>query len=642
MLGFFTDPYPDELLYSACARFSDRSKYRNLATTARQLFGGSGSAAVAFPNRLGHLISLLPTENYTIDRLIDDHTLLRFYSPFVHEDRVKLIREEMADDKDNRIYSRLAINTGGVPMPQALRFCPECVIVDRRAYGESYWHRVHQLAGVEICPSHTTFLEVSHAGWRGRNDTWVFRSAESSIDLKDARPINLANTQHLLLLRIAEQARWLLDWRGIQPSKSEMLRRYYNRLLQRGLAYFHNGRIHNKDLARDFVNFYSHDFLNCLNSDVRSNRGGWLFDLLRRGCVNQSQPPIRHLLLMIFLDCTAEDLLTIFQEYKPFGEGPWPCLNRTATHYRQPVVELCRTTNGQKHNKGLPLGMFSCSCGFRYLRVGPDKDENDRYRFNRVDSYGQIWETHFKKQWSDDSVTLTNLAADLGVIPFTLRRHAIRLKLPFPRGGRWARPTTEEVFIEYGNPRRTFEEELRSRRQDWLLLQRQYPKAGRNRLIALASYTYYWLSRHDPKWLFEHSPIKKPSRPLPNRVDWKAWDRKLPEQIEKISRDLRKQPGQPVRVSKEEIIRRLEHRSWFEQRLDKLPKTAKALDRFVESREDFFIRRVGWTELLFVQEQKRPSYHKFTRRAGLQAPFGKSARLQAAVNSAFRKLQEMS
>ena len=219
---------------------------------------------------------------------------------------------------------------------------------------------------------------------------------------------------------------------------------------------------------------------------------------------------------MTFLGCSAEDLLTRFEEYRPFGDGPWPCLNRAAPHYREPVIDRCRLTNGQKHNKGRPLGMFSCGCGFRYLRVGPDKDENDRYRFNRVDSYGEVWEAHFKKQWSDGSVTLTNLAVDLGVIPFTLRRHAIRLKLPFPRGGRWARPTTEEVFIEYGNPRRTFEEELPSRRQEWLSLQRQHPKAGRNQLIALGSYTYYWLSRHDPKWLISNSPVKKPSNPLSN------------------------------------------------------------------------------------------------------------------------------
>jgi len=639
MIGFFADPYPDELLYSACARFSDRSKYRNKATTARQLFGGSGTSHVAFPNRLSHFASLLPAQSYTIDRLIDEHSLLRFFSPFAPQDRVQIIREEMAGDKDNRIYSRLGINTGGVPMPKTLRFCPECVVVDRREYGETYWHRVHQLPGIEVCVSHSTFLEASLAGWRERGNSTEFQSAESSIDFKDSRAINASNPQHLLLLRLAQQAQWLLDWRGIPPFGSELQTRYYNRLLPKGLAYYHNERIQNKELAREFVDFYSHEFLTSLNSDVRSSTSGWLFKILRRGSANQNQPPVRHLLLMMFLGCSAEEVLTTSAEYKPFGDGPWPCLNRTAAHYREPVVEQYRLTNGQKHNKGRPLAMFSCDCGFRYLRVGPDQNESDRFRFNRVDCYGPVWESHFKEKWNDSSVTLTDLAAELGVIPFTLRRHAIRLKLDFPRGGRWARPTTEEVFIEYGSPRRTFEDELQARRQAWLRLRKQHPKAGRKQLLAMASYTYYWLGRHDPRWLDENSPaINRKKRP-PLRVDWKMWDQKFPKQIEEISHQIMNQPGRPVRVTKEEFIQRLGHRSWFETKLHKLPKTAKALNRFIESADSFYIRRVKWTGSLVEQEGRCPTYHGFTRRAGLQHVIGRSSQIEAAATSTFRNLQ---
>ncbi len=53
MIGFFPDPYPDELLYSAFARFGDRSNYRNVATVAKELFGSStGVAVIFFPNPL--------------------------------------------------------------------------------------------------------------------------------------------------------------------------------------------------------------------------------------------------------------------------------------------------------------------------------------------------------------------------------------------------------------------------------------------------------------------------------------------------------------------------------------------------------------------------------------------------------------
>jgi len=35
-----------------------------------------------------------------------------------------------------------------------LRYCPICAEADRERYGESYWHRVHQMQGVDICPYH--------------------------------------------------------------------------------------------------------------------------------------------------------------------------------------------------------------------------------------------------------------------------------------------------------------------------------------------------------------------------------------------------------------------------------------------------------------------------------------------------------
>jgi hypothetical protein len=41
------------------------------------------------------------------------------------------------------------------------------------------------------------------------------------------------------------------------------------------------------------------------------------------------------------------------------------------------------------------------------------------------------------------------LSGKLGVIPFTLKRHATRLKLPFPRQGRWARPTAQTTIEQW-------------------------------------------------------------------------------------------------------------------------------------------------------------------------------------------------
>jgi hypothetical protein len=412
MIGFFPDPHPDELLYSACARFGDRSGYANVATVARELFGNQ-TANIGFPNRLAHLISILPTgHQYTVDKLIDDHTLLRFYSPFISAQRAGVIRKEMAGNQENRIHSRLGINAGRLRVPSKLRFCPDCVVADRNTYREAYWHRVHQLPAIEVCPDHAVFLELSTAGWRERESISAFLSAELTVDDREPQRLNTDDKYHGLLLALAKEARWLLDWRGVPPTKSTLRNRYCNQLLRLGFAYY-NGRIRHTELLQQFVKFYSVSLLQRLQCDIGNRNEPWLLKLVRHNRKLDIQPPFRHLLLMKFLGPSAKQVFCGFEEYKPFGDGPWPCLNRSTSHFQKRIIKSCRITSGQKHNKGLPIGSFACDCGFRYLRVGPDNCYGERMRFDRVTSYGSVWEQYLRDQWNDPTVTLTELGKDL-------------------------------------------------------------------------------------------------------------------------------------------------------------------------------------------------------------------------------------
>jgi hypothetical protein len=640
MIGFFPDPYPDELLYSACARFGDRSAYRNIATVPSELFGNQ-IANIGFPNRLAHLISVLPSGHcYTVDKLIDDHTLLPFYTPFISAQRARVVRKEMAGGQDNRIHARLGINAGRLRLPSKLRFCPDCVVVDRNHHGEAYWHRVHQLPGIEVCPDHTVFLELSTAGWRARENISAFLSAELTVDVREPQRLNLNDQSHLLSLTLAKEARWLLDWRGVPPTKSGLRSRYWNQLLGLGFAYY-NGRIKQTELLKQFIKFYSPSLLQRLQCDIGNRNQPWLLKLIRQNRELDIQPPLRHLLLMRFLGRSAQQIFSEFEEYKPFGDGPWPCLNRSASHFQKSTIKTCRITSGQKHNKGLPIGSFACDCGFRYIRVGPDTCEADRLRFERVTAYGPVWEHYLKDRWNDPTVTLTDLGKDLDLIPFTLRRHAIRLGLSFPRQGRWARPTTEKILKKYSKTLETFDCAMESRREHWLTIHKQNPKAARKELISLASYTYYWLSRHDPEWLGKNMPPAKTKRPEPVRVSWETWDQKFPKDIERITTQIKNQKGRPIRVSKEEIIRHLEHRSWLEQRLDKLPETASTLKKCVESREEFLVRRVKWAESSFMQESRCPTVHQFLVQAGTRTITGKARDVQAAIERALQNLQNL-
>lgn len=196
-----------------------------------------------------------------------------------------------------------------------------------------------------------------------------------------------------------------------------------------------------------------------------------------------------------------------------------------------------------------------------------------------------------------------------------------------------------KVIKEYSNTLQTYEECFEDRRAHWLAVRKQNPKAGRKRLISLAPYTYYWLSRHDVEWLRQHSPEARINNPEPIRVDWRSWDRVLSKGVRSLSSEIRKTAGRPVRVSKEEIIRRLGHRSWFELNLDKLPKTSCWLSKCLESREEFLVRRVSWTEEYFVGMRRCPSLGQFAVRAGTQTKSGGAPPIREAIEAALTRLE---
>src|SRR5215216_4336766 len=99
MICVFPDPYPDELLYSACARYSALMQCPNKIRATEDFFGKGKSAVVDLPGRIDHLIrSMPPGHLYTADELIDKHTVFPFYAPYLQKSRAPLIRNIMKSD----------------------------------------------------------------------------------------------------------------------------------------------------------------------------------------------------------------------------------------------------------------------------------------------------------------------------------------------------------------------------------------------------------------------------------------------------------------------------------------------------------------------------------------------------------------
>lgn len=163
MLGFFPEPYPDELLYSVFARFSFMSHFSDMKDVHGQLFGLRNLRAVVdLPTHIDSLLNNLPDgHKYCADYFIKNHTLLPYYAPFLQPERVQALMELMRGDGGRSVHLLSGVSPYNVPRPQHLKYCAICIKEDEKKYGISYWHRSHQLSGVLVCPAHELLLTES-------------------------------------------------------------------------------------------------------------------------------------------------------------------------------------------------------------------------------------------------------------------------------------------------------------------------------------------------------------------------------------------------------------------------------------------------------------------------------------------------
>ncbi|MCL8300869.1 MULTISPECIES: TnsD family Tn7-like transposition protein [Pseudomonas putida group] len=167
---FFPTAFPDETLHSVLSRYARLSG----GSSRKAAFAGERAAAsftqnVAFPSRLGDLVGALPRGAcFSVSQIISRHTLLPYFAPFLTSDQLRQAQESMAGDGKS-LMLKLGINASRIEWAARVRFCSECVDEDIRRVGASYWHRVHQLPGVLVCPHHGTLLKVVEPGWSSRN-----------------------------------------------------------------------------------------------------------------------------------------------------------------------------------------------------------------------------------------------------------------------------------------------------------------------------------------------------------------------------------------------------------------------------------------------------------------------------------------
>lgn len=607
MLAHFPTPYHDELLYSVIARYSQRVSYPRNRAIVEELFGrGTIIAVVDFPASLQSLINrLIPGHDFTVDYLIDHHTLLPFYATFLPPERVRQLRLDMAGDNGSVIQFRAGLMASRIKGLSHLRYCPACALADREEYGEAHWHRRHHLVGVMFCPDHQLLLLNSPVAISERSTRYEFIAAETVIPRGEDKFSPAPSDLHPVLAELANDAAWMLGQPASGSNPKDLQQRYLSLLQKRGLATY-TDQVRDALLLQEFQTYYPSDLLHQLQCDLNPDSGdNWLVRLVRRP--DKTQHPLHHLLLIHFLGRTAATFFAEQPTWDYFGQAPWPCLNPVCSHYRQDVIPKCMIRYSYESHR--PIGTFVCECGFSYDRAGPDQSPSDRLCYSNIISFGSVWETHLKQLWTDPEVSLRQAAQRLGVDPHTVKRQAARLGLT--EGGR-KRPGP--ITIKFSGKLPSNHERYYLQ---WEKLRRENPEAGIKQLRQLLPSVYTWLYRNDPDWLRKQLPAIMPRPDAQPRIDWTARDTEVAQAMRTAAEQLR-QSEQPVWLTTTAIARTAGHLALIHQHLDKLPQTRATLEDLLESRIDFAVRRVRWALEQYHREDIVPKRWQLIRRAGVE------------------------
>lgn len=344
MLPFFTDPYPDELIYSAIARYHFYSGNIDYKDTLEEVFQSRSAIPSVEIGSHFHALVQQMGNHYSVENLLAKHTIYPFYAPFLSKQRQQKIMQDVQGD-GRGLYTRLGMVAGGICKKDGLYYCPQCAQSDIDNYGEPYIHREHQLQGIDLCAHHYLQLKKYPEDFTEQSRIKFIRFEAKRMDFSILQEVEFSD-RFDIQVKLAKMAYQLLNIGINAISREDIFKRYRLLLREKNLLTTSN-RIRQKELSDAFQAKFAKGFLDSYDSAlVEEDEYNWLKVLTRNK--KRHAHPLRHLFLLYFLDKDVGELLDIGEDEGPFGKGPWPCLNKAADHYRQLVIQNVTITRDFK------------------------------------------------------------------------------------------------------------------------------------------------------------------------------------------------------------------------------------------------------------------------------------------------------
>lgn len=621
MAFYFPEPYKDEILYSVIARYHYYIGNKNTKCSLKELFGTETIIpTVELTSNLKNFCKLIGNRGiYNEEYFINKHTNLPFYLPFLQSGNQIDIKESMINSNGKGIYTKIGITAGGVCTKKGLYYCPQCVEEDIKNVGEPYFHRIHQVPGVMICPIHLCLVKQYVIT---RNDIGRVNYIRLNLEHVDSN-VNYVENSIINdnLVKIAQCADYILNNNLSKFNRLPITEKYKNILEEKGLLTCKK-RVKQKKLISLFKNYFTENLLEILQSNVDDKESNWVKMITRKPkCIIH---PIRHILFILFL---CDNFKTFFLENSktsyPFDKPPWPCLNPVATHYKELVVNKCKITSDYKTRQ--PVATYECECGFIYSRKKSNEGTNDIYKIGRIKKYGEVWEKKLSQLIDGRQYSIRELGRIMKCDPKTIVKYARKLGKGNIIDSRM-KIVKKRININGIKYREKYSSSI-------LQLINEHPEYTRSQIRKVLKKEYAWFYRNDKQWLSNNLPDSRKKEHknsiISLRVEWNRRDDETYMNIKNAYEDLIN-TEKLVRITKSIIGNKIGICALLYYHLDKLPRTKKYLSEITESIEDFQIRRINMICRSMIEKNVGLKKWSIMRKAGIKSNC--SSRVMQKIN----------
>ncbi len=604
--GFFLAPFPDETLHSLLSRYCRLTGFASV----RQAFNNvehsyAFTRNTSLPCHLKESERLLnPVTGLDANALISRHTLLPYFQPFMSSEQLAMTRRQMESRNGQGLKMRLGLIASSLERYVRVRFCTACLEEDDQRHGQSYWHRVHQLPGVWICPHHVQRLLIVEPAWLRDKATRCFLPTDDELQAHTLA-LKVSALQRNALHRLAALS-WSVLHRDSAPLQPDMVQQNLLRGAQVRALVSSNGRLRLTPLAEMLAIYFkalpsTGEFSRLCPASAKQ-APSWILKLLRKP--RGAHHPLRYLVLADALGLSF-DHLTVRRSVS-FVPTVGSIAN-TATGGTGGLMETLEEmyTEGRSLRQIAAVTSVSVSTlHVHAVQLGLS-----------VRSRPSILLPGLKAQIRDQVIagkSFAEVATDCGVSLTSVYR-VLRMETGL-------KDMLSGLRVERD----------RENRRTRFIMERE-----RN-TTAQACTDYAWLYRNDRDWLKEKlHRIGRIARKRTAAVDWARLDKELSRRIRECARSLRARPGKPLRISVSRIGRELNSSTLFEKKLPKLPRCSMELKASCESKDQFHHRRLEWAAKELRARKASFGAATLLRFAAIRPPSGNAASyLMRLINEA--------